>query len=61
MKLPFFKYCNRNFITNNPTKKLDITPITNGKLNTKSLNFNTVAANTIGVDNKKVYLAAASL
>ena len=61
LKLPFCKYFSKNFITSNPTIKLDTTPTINGKLNTKSLNFKTVAANTIGVDNKKVYFAAASL
>ena len=45
-------YFSRNLITTNPTRKLAKTPIINGMLNTKSLNFNTVAANTIGVDNK---------
>ena len=45
-------YFNKNFITSKPTKKLANTPIINGTLNTKSLNFSTVAAKTIGVDNK---------
>ena len=61
LKLPFCIYFNKNLITNVPTIKLANTPIINGKLNTKSLNFKTVAANTIGVDNKNVYFAAASL
>ena len=50
------RYFKKNFITSSPTKKLVITPKKNGTLNTKSLNFSTVAANTIGVDNKKEYL-----
>ena len=61
MKLPFCKYFNKNLITNKPTIKLANTPIINGKLNIKSLNFKTVAANTIGVHNINEYLAAASL
>ena len=52
---------NKNLITNIPTKKLVNTPIKNGMLNTKSLNFKTVAANTIGVESKKVYFATDSL
>ena len=54
-------YFNKNFINSKPTKKLDNTPIINGTLNTKSLNFSTVAAKTIGVDNKNEYFVAASL
>ena len=48
-------YFNKKFITSKPTKKLANTPIINGTLNTKSLNFSTVAAKTIGVDNKNEY------
>ena len=54
-------YFNKKFITSKPTKKLANTPIINGTLNTKSLNFSTVAAKTIGVDNKNEYFVAASL
>ena len=52
LKLPFCKYLSKNLITSNPTIKLAITPIINGISNTNSENFSTVAANTIGVDNK---------
>lgn len=61
LKLPFFRYCNKNLITTMPTRKLANTPTKNGMLNTKSLNFSTVAARTIGADNMKEYLAADSL
>ena len=61
LKLPFFRYSNKNFITNTPTKKLDNTPTKNGIPNTKSLNLYSVAPNTIGVDNKNEYLAVDSL
>ena len=61
LKLPFFKYSNKNFITNSPVIKLAITPTTNGILNTKSLNLYNVAPKTIGVDNKNVYFAVDSL
>ena len=61
LKLPFFRYSNKNFITNTPTIKLDITPTKNGIPNTKSLNLYNVAPSTIGVDNKNEYLAVDSL
>ena len=34
LKLPFFKYSNKNFITNIPVKKLATTPTINGILKT---------------------------
>ena len=61
LKLPFFKYSNKNFITKTPTIKLANTPIKNGIPNTKSLNLYSVAPNTIGVYNKNEYLAVDSL
>ena len=57
LKLPFFKYSNKNFITNIPTIKLNNTPNTKAiipvvlaivKYSIKSPNLNTVAAKTIG-------------
>ena len=44
-----------------PTIKLAKTPTKNGKLNTKSFILKIVAANTIGADSIKEYLAADSL
>ena len=61
LKLFFCKYCNKNLITIIPTIKLASTPNINGKLNTKSFILKIVAANTIGADNIKEYLAADSL
>jgi len=61
LKLPFFKYSNKNFMTIIPTIKLAKMPTKNGILNSKVGNFKTVAANTIGVDNIKEYFATDSL
>ena len=52
---------NKNLITIIPTKKLNNTPIKNASVNSKSFILTSTAANTIGVDNKNVYFAAASL
>ena len=61
LKLPFFKYSSKNFITKIPTKKLANIPIKNGKLKTKSLHLKIVAASTIGADSINEYFAVASL
>lgn len=61
LKLPFFKYSSKNLITITPTIKLAKTPITNGRLKVKCLSSYSAAAATIGVDNKKEYLATDSL
>ena len=60
LKLPVCKYFNKNLITTIPTKKLTKIPTKNGTLKTKSFILNIVAANTIGADNIKEYLAADS-
>ena len=61
LKLPFFRYSNKNFITTIPTKKLTNTPNKNSKEKMNSLNFNIVAPNTIGADNIKENFAVDSL
>ena len=61
MKLPFFRYSSKNFITKTPTKKLNKTPIKNANVNSKSVILTNTAANTIGVESKNEYFAALSL
>ena len=61
LKLPFFKYSNKNLITTIPTTKLEINPAKNAIESSKSAILTSTAANIIGVDNKNEYLAALSL
>ena len=61
LKLPFFRYSNKNLIIKIPTIKLDNTPTKNERLKTNASKSNITAANVIGVASKNENFAALSL